>query len=176
MKFANYKSFGRYVRNSRAEKIQWWLRGKKPACSAGDAGSIPGSERTPAGGNGNPPQSSRLGNPTEEEPGRLQSTGSQSPWDGTAPCLPADPDMLVDGVGSQTTCTALAVPVCVRMGGATVDTGRADPGEEKGRTGFSCQRGCSRKEELNGARRAQPRVGDDEPTEMLLEVTGLGKG
>ena len=84
--------------------------------------------------------------------------------------------MLVDGVGSQTTCTALAVPVCVRMGGATVDTGRADPGEEKGRTGFSCQRGCSRKEELNGARRAQPRVGDDEPTEMLLEVTGLGKG
>ena len=70
MKFANYKSFRRYVRNSRAEKTLWLLRGKKPACNAGDAGSIRGSERTPAGGNGNPPQTSRLGNPTEEEPGR----------------------------------------------------------------------------------------------------------
>lgn len=92
-------------------------------------------------------------------------------------CLPVDPDLLVDGGGNRTTRTALEVPVCVRTGGATVDAGCADPGEEKGRMGFSCQRGCSRKEGLKvGAHRAQPRVGDDEPIVMLLEVTGLGKG
>ena len=33
--------------------------------SAGDAGSIPGSGRSPGGGNGNPLQYSCLGNPVE---------------------------------------------------------------------------------------------------------------
>ena len=40
-----------------------------------DAGSIPGSERSPGEGHGNPLQYSCLENPMEEKPGRLQSTG-----------------------------------------------------------------------------------------------------
>ena len=51
--------------------------GKASACSAGDLGSIPGSGRSPGEGNGSPLQYSCLENPTMEEPGRLQSTGSQ---------------------------------------------------------------------------------------------------
>ena len=46
-----------------------WLSGKEPACQVGDAGdvgSISGSGRPPAGGNGNPLQYSTLGNPTDE--------------------------------------------------------------------------------------------------------------
>ena len=39
-----------------------WLRGKESTCHAGDMGSIPGSERSPGGGNGNPPQYSFLNN------------------------------------------------------------------------------------------------------------------
>ena len=41
------------------------LRGKGSACNAGDTGSIPGSGRSPGGGNGNPRQYSSLGNPTD---------------------------------------------------------------------------------------------------------------
>ena len=33
----------------------------------GDAGSVPGLGRSPGGGNGNPPQYSYLGNPTDRE-------------------------------------------------------------------------------------------------------------
>ena len=51
--------------------------GKASACNAGDLGSIPGSGRSPGGGNGNPLQHSCLKNPMEE-PGRLQFMGSQS--------------------------------------------------------------------------------------------------
>ena len=43
-----------------------WLSGKESACSAGnarDAGSIPGSGRSPEGGNGNPLQYSCMENP-----------------------------------------------------------------------------------------------------------------
>ena len=48
------------------------------ACKVGDLGSIPGLGRSPGGGNGNPLQYSCLENPMDrEEPGRLQSTGSQ---------------------------------------------------------------------------------------------------
>ena len=47
------------------------------ACNAGDPGSIPGLGRFPGEGNGNPLQSSFLENPMDEEPGGLQSTGSQ---------------------------------------------------------------------------------------------------
>ena len=36
---------------------------KKPSANAGDAGSSPGSERSPGEGNSNPPQYSCLGNP-----------------------------------------------------------------------------------------------------------------
>ena len=49
---------------------------KKPPANAGDSGLIPESGRSPGGGNGNPLQCSCLGNPMDEEPGRLQSMGS----------------------------------------------------------------------------------------------------
>ena len=41
----------------------------------GDPGSIPGLERYPGEGNGNPLQYSCLENPWTEEPGGLQSMG-----------------------------------------------------------------------------------------------------
>ena len=50
---------------------------KNLSLNAGDAGSIPGSGRSPGEANGNPPQYSCLGNPMDREPGGLQSTGSQ---------------------------------------------------------------------------------------------------
>ena len=57
-----------------------WLSGKEPVSSdagdTGDTGLIPGSPRFPGEGNGNPPQYSCLGNPTDR--GGLQSVGSQS--------------------------------------------------------------------------------------------------
>ena len=51
--------------------------GKKCACQAGDTGLIPGSGRSPEEGNGNPLQHSCLEIPQTEEPGGLQSIGSQ---------------------------------------------------------------------------------------------------
>ena len=51
--------------------------GKESACNAGILGLIPGSGRPSGEGNGNPLQYSRLENPMTEEPGRLQSMGSQ---------------------------------------------------------------------------------------------------
>ena len=44
---------------------------------ATDVGSILGLGRSPQGGNGNPLQSSCLGNLMKEEPGGLQSVGSK---------------------------------------------------------------------------------------------------
>ena len=41
------------------------LVGKESACNAGDPGSIPGSERSPGEGNGNPLQDSCLENPMD---------------------------------------------------------------------------------------------------------------
>ena len=49
---------------------------KNPRASAGDVDPIPGWEGPPEEGNGSPLRYSCLGNPTEE-PGGLQSTGSQ---------------------------------------------------------------------------------------------------
>ena len=51
--------------------------GKESACNAEDSGLAPGSGRSPGEGNGNPLQYSCLENPWTEEPGRLQSMGSQ---------------------------------------------------------------------------------------------------
>ena len=51
--------------------------GEESACSAGDLALIPGSARSPGEGHGNPLQCSCLENPRTEEPGRLQSIGSQ---------------------------------------------------------------------------------------------------
>ena len=44
---------------------------------AGDMSLIPGVGRFPGEGDGNPFQEPGLGNPMMEEPGRLQSLGSQ---------------------------------------------------------------------------------------------------
>ena len=54
--------------------------GKEPAANAGDirnAGSVSGLGRVPGEGHGNPCQYSCLGNPVDEEPGRLQTIESQ---------------------------------------------------------------------------------------------------
>ena len=51
---------------------------KEFACNAGDPDSIPGSERSPGEGNGNPLQYLAWRIPRPEKPGRLQSMGSQS--------------------------------------------------------------------------------------------------
>ena len=52
--------------------------GTESACNAGDPDSIPGLERYPGEGNSNPLQYSCLKRiPWTEEPGRLQSMGSQ---------------------------------------------------------------------------------------------------
>ena len=40
--------------------------GKESSCNAGDESSIPGSERSPEGGNGNPLQCSCLENPRRQ--------------------------------------------------------------------------------------------------------------
>ena len=45
--------------------FQSGLVGKESTCDTGDTGSIPGSGRSPGGGNGNPLQYSRLENPTD---------------------------------------------------------------------------------------------------------------
>ena len=49
--------------------------GKESACNAGDPGSIPGSERSPGEGNGNPLQNSCLENPHGQ-----RSLAGYSPW------------------------------------------------------------------------------------------------
>ena len=43
----------------------WWLSGKESTCNAGDDGSIPGLERSPGEGSGNPLQYSCLGSPMD---------------------------------------------------------------------------------------------------------------
>ena len=52
-----------------------WLSSKESACQTGDVGLIPGSERSPGEGTGNPLQYSCLLNPMMEEFGGLQSMG-----------------------------------------------------------------------------------------------------
>ena len=42
--------------------LSWWLSGKQFTYQAGSVGSIPGSERSPGGGNANPLQYSCLEN------------------------------------------------------------------------------------------------------------------
>ena len=50
---------------------------KNSPADAGDMGSIPGLERSPGEGHGNPLQNSYLEFPQTEEPGGPQSMGSQ---------------------------------------------------------------------------------------------------
>ena len=53
---------------------------KSLPANVGDMGSVRESGRSPGEGNGNPLQYYCLRNPTTEEPGRLQSMGSQKSW------------------------------------------------------------------------------------------------
>ena len=46
--------------------LPWWLSGQESAYNEEDAGSIPGSGRSPEGGNDNPLQYSCLKNPTDK--------------------------------------------------------------------------------------------------------------
>ena len=50
---------------------------KNPPANGGDTGSIPGLERSPEEGNGNPLQYSSREAPGTEKPGDLQSMGSK---------------------------------------------------------------------------------------------------
>ena len=60
----------------------------KPPASAGDVGSIPGSGRSPGGGNGNPVQNSCLGNPIDRRNWRatLHGVTKSQPWQSTHAC------------------------------------------------------------------------------------------
>ena len=52
--------------------------GKESTCNVGDLGLIPGLERSPGGGHGNPLQYSWLENPTDRE--AHQAPGLLCPW------------------------------------------------------------------------------------------------
>ena len=69
-----------YFQNTGANYFFWWLSGgfpggsavKNPPANAGDMGSVPGPERSPGEGHGNPLQCSCLGNPIDR--GARQAT------------------------------------------------------------------------------------------------------
>ena len=63
--------------SSGLQGLPWWLSGKESAFNTGDPGSIPGSGRSPGGGNGNPLQYAYLKNSMEKEPSRPQFMGLQ---------------------------------------------------------------------------------------------------
>ena len=58
-----------------------WVK-SQPAMQeiTGDSGSIPGSGRSPGGGNGNPPQDSCLENPMDRGIGQSHGLVGYSPW------------------------------------------------------------------------------------------------
>ena len=56
------------------------LDGKESACNAGDTGLIPGSGRSPGGGNSNPLQYSCLGNPMNRGAWRPTVHGVAKSW------------------------------------------------------------------------------------------------
>ena len=64
---------------SRHQELPWWFSGKEFACNAGDLGSVPGLGRSPGEGNTGRRISSILAwrIPWTEEPGGLESMGSQ---------------------------------------------------------------------------------------------------
>ena len=73
--------------STRKSLINLWIKvnpglscssdGKESACNAGDPGFIPGAGRSPGEGNGNPSSTLAWRIPWTEEPGGLQSMGSQ---------------------------------------------------------------------------------------------------
>ena len=58
-------------------RLPRWFSGKESACQTGHIDSVPGSGKSPGGGNGKPVQYSCWEIPRTEEPGGLQSMGSQ---------------------------------------------------------------------------------------------------
>ena len=63
-----YTFFIKFLKDSKTSVgLPSWLSGKEPTASAEDVALIPGSERSPGKGNGNPLQYSCLGNPMERE-------------------------------------------------------------------------------------------------------------
>ena len=58
-------------------QLLWWLSSKETACNAGDTGSIPGSERSPGVGNGDPLHILAWKIPWAEDSGGLLFKGSQ---------------------------------------------------------------------------------------------------
>ena len=65
------------TRNSNSPYFPDGSDGKASAYDVGDPGLIPGSGRSPGGGNGNHSSILAWKIPWTEEPGRLQSMGSQ---------------------------------------------------------------------------------------------------
>ena len=70
-----YLAYGKHF-----DSFPGWLGDEELSASAGDPGSVSGLERSPGDGNGNPLQYSCLENSWTEEPGGLQSMGSQKSW------------------------------------------------------------------------------------------------
>ena len=62
---------GKKGNNKENTGLPRWLSGKGSSCQAGDAGLIPGSERSPGEGNGNSLQFFAWEIPWTEEPGEL---------------------------------------------------------------------------------------------------------
>ena len=61
-----YTFFIKFLKDSKTSVgLPSWLSGKEPTASAEDVALIPGSERSPGKGNGNPLQYSCLGNPID---------------------------------------------------------------------------------------------------------------
>ena len=60
--------------------LPWWFSSEESACNAGDADSIPGSGRSPGGGNGYPILYSCLGNPMVRGAWRATDHGVTKSW------------------------------------------------------------------------------------------------
>ena len=61
-------------------RLPRWLSSKESTCQAGDMGSIPGSGRSPEGGNGNPLQYSCLENSMDREAWQTTVHGVAKSW------------------------------------------------------------------------------------------------
>ena len=60
--------------------LPWGLSGEESACHAGDSGLLPGSARSPGGGNGNPLQYSCLRNPMDRGVWWAKEHGVPKSW------------------------------------------------------------------------------------------------
>ena len=66
--------------HQKCTRLPRWLSDKEYIGQAGDTSWIPGSGRSPGGGNGNPLQDSCLGNPMDRRAWQLQSIGLPKSW------------------------------------------------------------------------------------------------